>query len=160
MNSNITDDDLTKARKNWGDALVSISTAFEDQGVDAAIEIAGNIIDSLYGYKFDPVMFKPTLATGERTFRPTRDGCLSYFVGHNSDYPGDSGFGIKGWRSVSSETSNSLVYGDMALWMGWVILTDKNGNITKVDKSWGYKRDAEGVLRIVLHHSSLPYIQD
>ena len=160
MNSNITDDDLTKARKNWGDALVSISTTFEDQGVDAAIEIAGNIIDSLYGYKFDPVMFKPTLATGERTFRPTRDGCLSYFVGHNSDYPDDSGFGIKGWRSVSSETSNSLVCGDVALWMGWVMLTDKNGNITKVDKSWGYKRDEEGVLRIVLHHSSLPYNHD
>ena len=43
LNSNITDSDLTQARKNWGDALVSISTAFEDQGVDAAIEIAGNI---------------------------------------------------------------------------------------------------------------------
>ena len=35
--------------------------------------------------------------------------------------------------------------------------TDKDGNVTKVDKSWGYKKDAEGTLRIVLHHSSLPY---
>ena len=157
MNSNITDSDITKARKNWGDALVSISTTFEDQGVDATIEIAGNIIDSLYGYKFDTVMFKPTLASGERTFRPTRDGCLSYFVGHNSDYPDDNGFGIKGWRSVVSETSNSFVNEEVALWMGRVKLTEKNGNTTTVDKSWGYKRDEEGVLRIILHHSSLPY---
>jgi hypothetical protein len=26
-----------------------------------------------------------------------------------------------------------------------------------VDKTFGYKRDATGALRIVLHHSSLPY---
>ena len=26
------------------------------------------------------------------------------------------------------------------MWMGWVTCTDKNGDITKVDKSWGYKR--------------------
>jgi hypothetical protein len=41
--------------------------------------------------------------------------------------------------------------------MGWVMLTDKNGNVTKVDKSFGYKKGADGKLRIVLHHSSLPY---
>ena len=157
MNSAITDSDLTAARKDWGDSLVSISTAFEDRGIDAAIELAGNFIDRTYGYNFDSVMFKPTLASGEYTFRPTREGCLSYYVGHNPDYPVDSGFGIKGWRSVVSETSNSFVQGELALWMGRVILTDKNGNITKVDKSWGYKRDEGGVLRIILHHSSLPY---
>ena len=30
------------------------------------------------------------------------------------------------------------------MWMGWVTCTDKNGDITKVDKSWGYKRDKTG----------------
>ena len=157
MTTAITESDLTVARKAWGDALVSISTTFEDQGIDNAIEVASNIIDSLYGYKYEPVMFKPTFASGEYTFRPTREGCLSYFVGHNSDYPDDSGFGIKGWRSVVSETSNSFVHDEVALWMGRVKLTDKNGSITTVDKSWGYKRDEEGLLRIILHHSSLPY---
>jgi hypothetical protein len=34
---------------------------------------------------------------------------------------------------------------------------DKNGDLTKVDKSWGYKMDPNGMLKIVLHHSSLPY---
>ena len=29
--------------------------------------------------------------------------------------------------------------------------------MTKVDKTWGYVRGPEGNLRIVLHHSSLPY---
>jgi hypothetical protein len=41
--------------------------------------------------------------------------------------------------------------------MGRVMCTDKNGDVTKVDKSWGYKKDEAGTLRIVLHHSSLPY---
>ena len=27
------------------------------------------------------------------------------------------------------------------MWMGWVTFTDKHGDITKVDKSWGYKKD-------------------
>ena len=43
------------------------------------------------------------------------------------------------------------------MWMGWMSCTDKYGQAIKIDKSWGYNKDADGVLRIVLHHSSLPY---
>ena len=43
------------------------------------------------------------------------------------------------------------------MWMGFGTFTDKDGNVTKVDKTFGYKKDAEGNVRIVLHHSSLPY---
>lgn len=43
------------------------------------------------------------------------------------------------------------------MWMGWVKLTNKDGSVTTVDKSFGYKKDETGTLRIVLHHSSLPY---
>ena len=81
-------------------------------------------------------------------------------MGHSEEYPGDGGFGIKGWRSVVAETAASFIQGDIAMWMGRVTFTDKNKGITKVDKSWGYKRDETGTLRIVLHHSSLPYQAD
>ena len=43
------------------------------------------------------------------------------------------------------------------MWMGWVLFTSKNGDVVKVDKSFGYKRAADGRLKLVLHHSSLPY---
>jgi hypothetical protein len=43
------------------------------------------------------------------------------------------------------------------MWMGSFTLIDRDGQITKVDKSWGYKLDGNGNLRIMLHHSSLPY---
>ena len=35
------------------------------------------------------------MAGGEQTFRTTREGALSYFIGHNEDFPQDGGFGLK-----------------------------------------------------------------
>ena len=157
MTTEITEQELAEARKIWGDALVAVSKAYEEGGIDAARDVANGALDAAYGYNLGPVLFKPTLASGEQTFRPSRDGALAYFVGHSDDYPLDGGFGIKGWRKVESETAASYINGDVAMWMGWVTFTDKNGDITKVDKSWGYQRDADGALRIIHHHSSLPY---
>lgn len=157
MSSTITEQDVLAATKIWGDALVAISTAYDETGIDAATELANGALDAAYGYHLGPVLFKPTLASGEKTFRPTREGALSYFVGHNDNFPLDGGFGLKSWRKVEPETSAIFIDGDVAMWMGWVSFTDKDGNVTKVDKSWGYKKDENGTLRIVLHHSSLPY---
>lgn len=153
----ITETDLAAARTAWGEALIAISKAYEDGGIDAARGVAEGVLDAAYGYTLGPVLFKPTLSGGAQTFRPTRKGALSYFVGHDPEFPQDGGFGIKGWRHVTSETAASFIEGDVAMWMGWVIMTDKDGNVTKVDKSFGYKKDADGTLRIVLHHSSLPF---
>ena len=155
--SRITKAELAEARKAWGDGLVAISKAYDADGIEAARAVANEVLDTAYGYNMGEVLFKPTLASGEKTFRPTKEGALAYFVGHNEDYPLDSGFGLKGWREVTSETSATFIAGDVAMWMGWVICTDKDGGVTKVDKSWGYQKDAEGTLRIVQHHSSLPY---
>ena len=153
----ITETELTQARTTWGNALIAIATSYDAEGIDGARAVAESMLDAAYGYNLGPVLFKPTLASGQNTFRPTRKGALSYFVGHDADYPLDTGFGIKSWCKVESETAASFIEGDVAMWMGWVTMTEKNGQVTKVDKSWGYKRDAEGTLRIVLHHSSLPY---
>ena len=153
----ITESDLTAARKAWGDALISISAAFELDGIDAASAVAGDALDTAYGYNLGPVLFKPTLASGEQTFRTTREGALAYFVGHSDKYPLDGGFGIKGWKKVEYTTAASFIDGDVAMWMGWMIIIDKEGQITKVDKSFGYKLGPDNTLRIVLHHSSLPY---
>ena len=157
MTNAITERELSDARQIWGDALVAISMAYDNNGLEAARKVAKEAIDSAYGYNLGPVLFKPTMASGEQTFRPTREGALAYFVGHDDGYPLDGGFGIKGWRTVVSETSATFIKDNVAMWMGWVTFTDKEGNVTKVDKSWGYKKDEEGALRIVLHHSSLPY---
>ncbi|MEP2783662.1 MAG: phosphoribosyl-AMP cyclohydrolase [Pseudoruegeria sp.] len=153
----ITLDDIEKALTIWGNGKIAISQAFEADGIAAAREVASANIDRYYGYNLGPVLFKPTMASGEQTFRPTKAGALAYFCGHSEEYPRDNGFAIMGWRAMQSIPSTSFIQGDVAMWMGWIKLTNKDGSVTTVDKSFGYKKDKTGSLRIVLHHSSLPY---
>lgn len=153
----ITVAEVEAAQTAWCNALVAISTEADTKGLPAAKTLAGTIIDSAYGYGMGPVLFKPTLAAAPQTFRTTREGALSYFVGDDKTYPGDGGFALKHWRSCKSENASVLVTGNSAMSMGNVSMWDDKGNMTKVDKTWGYVRDGMGKLRIVLHHSSLPY---
>ena len=153
----ITEEDLNKARTDWGDGIVAISKAYDHDGIDSATLVANKFLDNLYGFEFGPILFKPTLSGGKQTFRSDKEGALSYFVGNNPKYPSDTGFGIKSWRFVGSETSDLYIDESIAMWMGWVTFTNKNEETVKVDKSWGYKKITSDLIKIVLHHSSLPY---
>ena len=154
---NITQDEIAQALVTWGNGKIAISKAFEEGGIEAARAVASDNLDAYYGYNLGPVLFKPTMASGAQTFRPTKAGALAYFCGHSEEYPLDNGFAIMGWRACESTTSATFLQGDIAMCMGWIRLTNKDGSVTTVDKSFGYKKDAAGTLRIVLHHSSLPY---
>ena len=153
----ITENDISGAIESWGAGLIKVSQAYENDGFEKARDTAKNMLDKLYGFHIGPVLFKPTLSGGNQTFRQTKEGALSYFVGHNPDYPNDTGFGIKYWREIKPETAGLFIDGPVAMWMGRVTFLDKNNNVTKVDKSWGYKCDKDCELKIILHHSSLPY---
>lgn len=157
VNTNITEAEVLAAQQAWGDALVSISRDNEAGGLERARGTASAVLDAAYGYNMGPVMFKPTLTQAPQTFRTTREGALAYFVGGDKAYPNDSGFALKGWRKVEVKNEGIHIHGDVAMTMGNVTLTDKDGKRTTVDKTWAYKKDDAGKLRIVLHHSSLPY---
>lgn len=156
VSTNITEADVLAAQQAWVAALVQISTDYESGGRAKAKQTAELVLDSAYGYNLGPVLFKPTLTVAPQTFRPTRDGALSYFVGGNPAFPADQGFALKGWKAGEVLNTGLQLHGNTAISMGNVILTDKQGNKTTVDKTWGYVRDDQGTLRIVLHHSSLP----
>jgi|TARA_Y100000022_G_C13215519_1_gene359708 hypothetical protein len=153
----INEIEIAEARQAWGEGLINISSTYDNEGIDKATTLANQTLDKLYGFEFGPILFKPTLSGGNQTFRNDKEGTLSYFIGQNSKYPSDTGFALKSWRECNSETSSLFIENDIAMWMGWVSLTNQNGEIVKVDKSWGYKRSSSGFLKIVLHHSSLPY---
>ena len=153
----INENDLANARSAWGESMIEISQAYEKKGIEQATVVANKMLDNLYGFEFGAVLFKPTLSGGNQTFRSDKEGALSYFVGNNPKYPMDSGFGIKDWLEVKSETSSVLIDQNIAMWMGWVTFINKEGTSIKVDKSWGYKKNENRNLKIVLHHSSLPY---
>lgn len=153
----ITQAEVEAAQQAWGNALVAIATEYDTNGHAAAERLAEQVIDAAYAYQMGPVLFKPTLTTAPQTFRTDREGALAYFVGGNSAYPGDTGFALKGWRSFEIENVGITLMGNSALSMGNVTVIDAAGNRTTVDKTWGYVRGPDGGLRIVLHHSSLPY---
>lgn len=154
----ITTAEVEAAQRAWGEALVAISTEHERNGQAAAKRLAEQVINAAYGYDLGPVAFKPTLAAAPTTFRTTREGALAYFVGGDASYPGDTGFALKGWRAYEIDNAAIVINGATAISTGNVILTDATGKVTTVDKTWGYVRDETGKLRIVLHHSSLPFV--
>ncbi|MBN8486070.1 MAG: hypothetical protein J0L50_15005 [Sphingomonadales bacterium] len=149
--------EVEAAQTAWCGALVAISTENDTKGHAAAKTLAGQVLDSAYAYDMGPVLFKPTLTVAPQTFRTTRDGALAYFVGGDKTYPNDTGFALKGWRKCESVNTGVVITGNTAISMGNVTMWDAKGNVTRVDKTWGYVRGGDGKLRIVLHHSSLPY---
>lgn len=153
----ITEADVLAAQQAWGDALVRISDAHAKGGQDAARAAAEQALDSAYDYAQGPVLFKPTLTTDPQIFRTDREGALSYFVGGNPDYPQDTGFALKEWADVEVDNAAVMLNGDLATSLGTVQFTDRDGNVTTVDKSWTFRKDDAGVLRIIQHHSSLQF---
>ncbi|WYL95447.1 MAG: hypothetical protein HEQ35_17970 [Gloeotrichia echinulata IR180] len=157
VNRAITESEVLAAQKAWGEALVDISITYEREGIKAAKALAEKVIDQAYGYQFGIVLFKPTLTVAPQTFRTTRAGALAYFVGNDPNFPMDKGFALKGWRKVEIKNAGVFISGNTATTMGNVMITDKDGKITTVDKTWQFFKDDSGKLRIILHHSSLPY---
>jgi hypothetical protein len=157
VNRAITEAEVFAAQRAWCKALVDISKAYDESGQAAAKALAEDVIDAAYGYQMGAVLFKPTLAEPPQTFRITRAGALSYFVAGDSNFPNDTGFALKGWRQCEAKNAAVFITGDSASTMGNVIVTDKDGQVTTVDKTWTYVKDDVGNLRIVVHHSSLPF---
>lgn len=157
VNTNITEADVKAAQDGWGKALIQISDDFASGGIAKAKATANRVLDAAYGYNLGVVLFKPTLTHGAQTFRTTKAGALAYFVGDDRSFPADKGFALGGWKKYEYRNAGIFINGDLAITMGNVILTDKDGKVTTVDKTWGFKKDTQGQLRIVLHHSSLPF---
>ena len=157
MNSNITEQQVLNAQEGWCNGLLAISKAYSTGGFAAAETTASRILDQAYGYQYGAVAFKPTLTQQPHTFRGTKAGALAYFVGGNPNYPNDKGFAIKPWQKCAIRNQVIQLHGDLAITMGNVDLVDSSGKATTVDKTWAFLREPDGEVRIVLHHSSLPF---
>jgi hypothetical protein len=155
----ITEAEVNAAQQAWCDGLVKISKMHRDGGDYKAT--ANKLIDDLYDYQDGKVFFKPTLAFGKNTFRNTKEGALSYFVGGNKNFPEDSGFALKDWKKVTYDNNaaeNGIqIHGDIALTMGNVYLTNGKGEQTMVDKTFVFRRCKDGKLRLCAHKSALPF---
>jgi hypothetical protein len=156
----ITEEEVNAAQQAWCDALVQIGKIHSEGGDAKAY--AEKVLTDAYDYDNGKVFFKPTLAYGERTFRKTKEGALAYFVGGNPNYPEDKGFALTPWVKArydnAGEGNNGMqIFGDIAITMGNVWVTGKDGKEVMVDKTWVFKKGEDGKLRIIVHKSALPF---
>merc|ERR1711985_63671 len=155
VSAEMTKELIEAAQKAWGDGIVNIATAHTSGG--DYVQTATDHIDTLYAYEQSPVLFKPTLAAEEQ-FRSTFYKALSYFVANNNACPEDTGFAIKGWTAVRFENVDIITEGSVGMAMGNYFFTNADGDESKVEYSFGYELDDAGKVRIILHHSSMPYV--
>jgi len=155
----ITEAEVNAAQQAWCDGLVRIGKVYKEGGDYRAA--ASQVLDDLYDYNKGKVFFKPTLASGKNTFRPTREGALAYFIGGNQSFPEDSGFALKQWVKVRYDNNASengiQIHGDIAITMGNVYLTNAKGDEVMVDKTFVFRRCMDGRLRLCAHKSALPF---
>ncbi len=131
----ISEPEVVAAQQAWCKALLDISSTYDKSGKQAASDLASKVIDEAYFYQDGPVLFKPTLTTNPQTFRTTKEGALSYFVGGDPNFPDDKGFALGGWQKCEIANAAINITGDSASSVGKVHFTNKNGEVTTVDKS-------------------------
>ena len=148
----LTADKVTEFKTAWGEGIVSIGSIHTAGGDYKAA--AKKHIQQFYAYGKTRVLFKPTLAR-EDQFRGSFDEALSYFVGGSIEE--DGGFAIAPYTNVRWENEGTIISSDIALAMGNYYFTKLDGSEVKVEYTFGLKQMEDGKLKIVLHHSSLPF---
>ena len=156
----ISYNEVNAAQQAWCDALVKIGK-LKEEGEDYKA-FAEQVLSEAYNYDSGKVFFKPTLAYGDQTFRNTKKGALSYFIGGDPDYPSDKGFAITPWvkaryDNAGDKNEGIQIYGSVAITMGNVWVTGKDGKEVMVDKTWVFKKGKDGKLKIIVHKSALPF---
>lgn len=150
--SAITAEQIMAIQTAWGEGIVNIGAVHTNGGDYTAA--AAEHINNFYAYKEGDVLFKPTLAA-EDQFRGTFDEAMSYFVG--GDIAEDGGFAIAPYSNVRWENEGTIISGNTAMSMGNYFFTKTDGSEIKVEYTFGFEEMEDGELKIVLHHSSLPF---
>ncbi len=151
--SGLTPEQVTAIQDAWGEGIVNIGKIHTDNGDYRGA--ATDHINTFYAYEEGEVLFKPTLAA-EDQFRGTFDEALSYFVG--GDIAEDSGFAIAPYTNVRWENEGTIISGNTAMSMGNYFFKKTDGSEVKVEYTFGFEQMENGELKIVLHHSSLPFV--
>ena len=146
--------EVENIQKDWGANLVKLGNL--KGNFESCENEASQMIKRLYGYDNGIVLFKPTKAK-ESQFRLSFEGAKSYFIGGDENFSEDSGFALQPWTNVRFENVSVILNEKTAIAMGNYFFTELNGNVVKVEYTFGYFLDSKQCLKINLHHSSLPY---
>ena len=152
----ISKEEIYFYQEKWANGIVSIGKLKDDY--DQCKKKTLKFISNLYGFENGIVQFKPTKASDSQ-FRNNIESALSYFIGGNDSFIEDTGFATNPWSRVEFKNDSINIIENIATAMGNYFFTDIKGNIIKVEYSFVYKKIGDSI-KIILHHSSLPYNPD
>ena len=145
---------VTATQQKWGNLVIEIGNAYKKN--ENLENLTSDLLHNIYAFNHCEVLFKPTLAKNNQ-FRTTKDEFLSYFLGQNKVCDEDSGFAIKGWKSIEFENYKITEQNNQLLAMGNYYFKDNEDKVLKVEYTFGFIKVSNKELKINLHHSSLPY---
>jgi len=147
-----------EALREWCDGVIKIGKVYAEGGDYRKASL--DHVRKTYGFDCladgNQILFKPTLGS-DVAFRSDVDEFVSYFAGAGVCAE-DKGFALKPWSSIRFDVHGCHSLGDTAIVSGPYWFKDVAGDETKVEFSLAFVRSPhDGKLKIVLHHSSLPY---
>ena len=147
---------ISDIQQKWGNSIIEIGKAYLDK--KDYLKLTENFLDELYYFNQGKVLFKPTQAS-HKQFRNKKNEFISYFIGHNKVSDEDKGFALEPWKDIYFQNFDFITYDDIVISMGNYLFTDYENKKTKVEYSFGYMLNQESKLKIIFHHSSIPYKQ-
>jgi hypothetical protein len=146
------EEDIINIQKEWASGIVKMGELSNDR--DSLESFTSDFLDKIYDFQ-NQVLFKPTKAANEQ-FRNSKGSAYSYFIaGDDRECQEDNGFALSNWTEILFDNSNIIINEDIAIAMGNYTFKNEVSKI-KVEYSFVYKNYGDEI-KIILHHSSLPY---
>ena len=148
----MTEQDIFEAQNSWSEGIIKMGQISNDR---SSLELyVSDFLDRLYNFD-DQVLFKPTKAK-DIQFRNDKNSAISYFIaGNDRECNEDKGFALSNWSKITFQNNDIILGEEHAMAMGNYIFENKNSKI-KVEFSFGYIK-VNGLVKINLHHSSIPF---
>ena len=148
----LTKEDIIKAQKEWSEGIIKMGEISDNR---ESLELfVSDFLDRLYNFD-DQVLFKPTKAR-DIQFRNDKKSAISYFIaGNDRECDEDTGFALSNWSKITFENKDIILGKEYAIAMGNYTFENNNSKV-KVEFSFGYIK-VNGLVKINLHHSSIPF---
>src|SRR6056297_3641877 len=131
----INQEEIMETQNRWGNRIVELGKNYYKK--NDYKKTAWLLVDEFYGYNEGSVLFKPTKASRQQ-FRITAESAVSYFIGHNPDFPEDKGFALEPWQKVRFENAGFILGEEQAVAMGNYFFTNYHGIETKIEFTLGF----------------------
>lgn len=140
-------DDVLNAQSKWKKAFLKLNKS------DNVTKDCEKFVDEFYN-KSPCVIFKPTIGS-KIPFRTNRKSIVSYFIAGNIKE--DKGFALNTWESIEWNNAKVIIKYDIAICMGKYYFNSCSGDSVEAEYSFVYQKNKNNKLKIILHHSSVPY---